>query len=74
VQLDLTSVGGLANGWYLNSIIQEVDIATGHVLFNWTSVDHIALNESFNNLTLTASGDSQANPWDPVHINSIDKV
>ncbi|KAJ7795878.1 ASST-domain-containing protein [Mycena olivaceomarginata] len=73
IPLDLTSVGGLANGWYLNSIIQEVDIAIGRVLFNWTSVDHIALNESFNNLTLTASGDSQANPWDPVHINSIDK-
>ncbi|KAJ6540340.1 ASST-domain-containing protein [Mycena capillaripes] len=73
VQLDLTSVGGLANGWYLNSIIQEVDISTGRVLFNWTSVDHIALSESFNNLTLTASGDSQANPWDAVHINSIDK-
>ncbi|KAJ7167023.1 ASST-domain-containing protein [Mycena filopes] len=73
IPFDLTPVGGLKNGWYLNSIIQEVDIASGRVLFNWTSVDHIALDESYDNLTLTASGDSEANPWDPAHINSIDK-
>ncbi|KAJ7698326.1 ASST-domain-containing protein [Mycena rosella] len=73
VPLDLTSVGGLADGWYFNSIIQEIDIATGRVLFNWTSVDHIALDESYNNLTLTGEGTSASNPWDAVHINSIDK-
>ncbi|KAJ7187139.1 ASST-domain-containing protein [Mycena filopes] len=73
IPLDLTSVGGSKNGWYLNSVFQEVDIASGRVLFNWASVDHIALDESFNNLTLTASGDSETNPWDPVHINSLDK-
>ncbi|KAJ7717285.1 ASST-domain-containing protein [Mycena metata] len=73
VQLDLTSVGGLANGWYLNSIIQEVDINSGRVLFNWTSADHIAFDESFNNLTTSGAGTTEANPWDAVHINSIDK-
>ncbi|KAJ7021194.1 ASST-domain-containing protein, partial [Mycena alexandri] len=73
VPLDLSSVGGLANGWYLNSLIQEVDIATGRVLFNWSSVDHIALSESFNNLTVSKTGTAEENPWDAVHINSIDK-
>ncbi|KAJ7026670.1 ASST-domain-containing protein [Mycena alexandri] len=73
VQLDLTSVGGLAKGWYLNSIIQEIDIDSGRVLFNWTSADHIALDESFNNLITSGSGTSEGNPWDAVHINSIDK-
>lgn len=74
MQLDLSSVGGPVDGWYLNALIQEIDIATGHVLFNWTSFDHIALDESYNNLTVTGEGGSSANPWDAVHINSIDKV
>ncbi|KAJ7166985.1 ASST-domain-containing protein [Mycena filopes] len=73
VPLDLTSVGGSVDGWYLNSIFQEVDIDTGRVLFNWSSVDHIALNESFNNLTASETGTCEANAWDAVHINSIDK-
>ncbi|KAJ7717286.1 ASST-domain-containing protein, partial [Mycena metata] len=73
VPLDLSSIGGPVDGWYLNSLIQEVDIATGRVIFNWSSVDHIALTESFNNITISKTGTSQANPWDAVHINSIDK-
>ncbi|KAJ7457549.1 ASST-domain-containing protein [Mycena galericulata] len=71
VQINLSSVGGPIDGWYLNAIIQEVDIATGDVLFNWTSIEHIALNESYNNLTATAN--TSATAWDAVHINSIDK-
>ncbi|KAJ7138209.1 ASST-domain-containing protein [Mycena epipterygia] len=73
IPLELTSVGGPAKGFYANSIIQEIDIATGRVLFNWTSVDYIALNESFNNISLTHEGSSSSNAWDAVHINSIDK-
>ncbi|KAJ7728272.1 ASST-domain-containing protein [Mycena maculata] len=73
IPLNLSSVGGPVNGWYLNAIIQEIDIASGDVLFNWTSVDHIALSESYNNLTLTGEGGSVTTAWDAVHINSIDK-
>ncbi|KAF7326566.1 hypothetical protein MVEN_02609800 [Mycena venus] len=72
IPFDLTSVGGPQNGWYLNAIIQEIDIATGSVLFNWTSIDHIAFSESYNNISQTGEGDSTF-PWDAVHINSIDK-
>ncbi|KAJ7458572.1 ASST-domain-containing protein [Mycena latifolia] len=73
VQRDLTSVGGVANGWYLDSIIQEIDIATGALLFSWSSVDHIAFSESYNNLTVTGEGGSAATAWDAAHINSIEK-
>ncbi|KAJ7487204.1 ASST-domain-containing protein [Mycena galericulata] len=71
IPVNLSSVGGPVDGWYLNAIIQEVDIATRVVLFNWTSIEHISLNESYNNLTATANTPSTA--WDAVHINSIDK-
>ncbi|KAJ6496245.1 ASST-domain-containing protein, partial [Mycena sanguinolenta] len=73
IPFDLTSVGGPADGWYLNALIQEIDIATGAVLFNWTSIDHIAFSESYNNLTQTGEGNTSALAWDAVHINSIEK-
>jgi hypothetical protein len=37
VSADLTSVGGPAKGWVLASVAQEVDVATGKVLFEWTT-------------------------------------
>jgi hypothetical protein len=55
-------------------MIQEIDIASGNVLFNWSSVDHIGFNESYNTLTSSGSGTGASNPWDAVHINSIDKA
>ncbi|KAJ7074662.1 ASST-domain-containing protein [Mycena amicta] len=73
VPADLSVVGGPKEGWYLNAIIQEVDIASGRVLFNWTSFDHIALTESYNNISQAEDGLSSQTAWDAVHINSIEK-
>jgi hypothetical protein len=33
--------------------VQEIDIATGAALFNWTTFDHIDLNESCMALVLS---------------------
>ena len=49
----------------LDSIVQEVDIASGRVLFEWHSSDHVSPNESF-------AGPSAGHPFDYFHINSID--
>ncbi|KAJ6503554.1 ASST-domain-containing protein [Mycena sanguinolenta] len=73
IPFDLSSIGGPVDGWYSNGVIQEIDIATGAVLFNWTTFDHIALSESYNNISLTGQGFAEATPFDAVHINSIDK-
>ncbi|KAK7046357.1 ASST-domain-containing protein [Favolaschia claudopus] len=73
IPMDLSSIGGPVNGWYSNGVIQEVDIASGAVLFNWTTFDHIALEESFNNISLTGQGFAEETPFDAVHINAIDK-
>ncbi|KAJ7776050.1 ASST-domain-containing protein [Mycena maculata] len=73
IPMDLSSIGGPVDGWYSNDIIQEIDIATGAVLFNWTTFDHVALTESYNNISLTGQGFTEDNPFDAVHINSIDK-
>ena len=63
---DLSSIGGPEQGTLLDSFFQEVDIASGEVLFQWQASDHVALNESY----LAPPSGSQ--PYDFFHINSID--
>jgi hypothetical protein len=41
VPRDLSSLGGLDEAFTLEGIIQEVDIETGEVLFEWHSLDEI---------------------------------
>ncbi|MGZ4339229.1 MAG: arylsulfotransferase family protein [Gaiellaceae bacterium] len=47
VPADLSSVGGSAAGQLTEGVIQEIDIATGNVLFDWHSAAHVGLDESF---------------------------
>jgi hypothetical protein len=61
---DLSSVGGSRDGTIQDAIFQEVDLATGKVLLEWHSLDHIPLAESYS----PASAD-----WDFFHINSVDR-
>ena len=66
VRRDLSSVDGLKDGEVLYGIAQEIDIKTGEVLFEWRSVDHIGLDESYEKLK------GPKKPFDYFHINSID--
>jgi hypothetical protein len=61
--LDLTPIGGPAAHPTLDSIVQEVDIATGKVLFEWHSLDHVGIEDSWSPIL---------SPFDYFHINSID--
>jgi hypothetical protein len=63
VTVDLSSIGGPAAHPTLDSIFQEVDIATGKVLLEWHSLDHVSLADSYSPI-LT--------PFDYFHINSVD--
>ncbi len=60
---DLSAVGGPRRGTIQDAIFQEIDLATGAVLFEWHSLDHIPLDESYAPV--------EAN-WDFFHINSVD--
>ena len=46
VPADLTSVGGTVAGQLTEGVIQEIDIPTGKVLFEWHSAAEIPLEES----------------------------
>jgi hypothetical protein len=60
VPMDLSSLGGAKDATVLDGIVQELDIETGEVLFEWHSLEHVGLDESYTK------------PYDYFHINSID--
>jgi hypothetical protein len=47
-------------------LIQEVDVTTGRLTWEWRATDHIALDESVEPIP-------DEGPWDHVHFNSIDR-
>jgi len=61
---NLSAVGGPSNGQILDGIVQELDPASGQVLFEWHSLDHVAMSESHATYT-------KGQPYDYFHINSI---
>jgi hypothetical protein len=65
VPRDLSSLGGLDEAFALEGIIQEVDIESGEVLFEWHSLDEIDPEESYYK-----PGDRKY--YDYFHINSIE--
>jgi Arylsulfotransferase (ASST) len=67
VRMNLSSVGGPKNGGVLDGIVQEVDIETGEVLFEWHSVEHVGLDEAY-----AEPPKNPRWPFDYFHINSID--
>ena len=64
---DLSAVGGPAYSGVTDSDYQEVDLRTGLVMYEWTSVDHVGLGESYER----ASTSTTASPFDFFHLNSL---
>jgi hypothetical protein len=63
---NLTSIGGPADQTVIDGVVQEIDIATGQVLFQWNSEDHVPFSQSEQPLPASAS-----TPWDWFHINAV---
>ncbi len=70
VSLDLSGVGGPKHGFALDSVVQEVDVATGKVVFEWHSLDHVPLSESVQAGKEPARNASKKRPFDYFHVNS----
>jgi hypothetical protein len=64
---DLSAVGGPRAAPYYYGVVQEVDIATGELLFEWRSDEHVNFDESYVPVPTTTEA-----IWDYFHINSID--
>ncbi|MEU1801595.1 arylsulfotransferase family protein [Streptomyces sp. NPDC019937] len=70
VPMDLRPYGGPKNGAIEDSEIQEIDLATGKLVFTWNMLDHVNPADS----EVSASDlSSSGGVWDAYHLNSIDE-
>ncbi|RDW94930.1 hypothetical protein BP5796_00693 [Coleophoma crateriformis] len=70
VSADLSAFG-IKSGWIYDGLFQEIDIATGEVLFQWRSSEHYKVEETFEPIGWT--GRTKGTAFDFFHINSIAK-
>jgi hypothetical protein len=63
---NLTSIGGPPDQKVFDGIVEEVDIPTGRVIFQWNSADHVPYRDSHEPRPASA-----AMPWDWFHINAV---
>jgi hypothetical protein len=70
--VDLRSIGGPKDGLIWDGIVQEVDIPTGRVLFEWHSYPQIGIKESYSNPPKKQLG-TKPFPYDYIHVNSIEE-
>ena len=62
---NLTSLGLSAHQQVIDGVVQEIDIKTGKLLFQWDSADHVPYSDS--HAPMPQSGQ----PWDWFHINAV---
>jgi hypothetical protein len=63
---DATAEGGAKNQAVLDGIVEEIDLATSKVVFQWHSINHVPLSRSHTKPTANAPD----TPWDYFHINA----
>lgn len=67
VLCNLSSVGGSSYAGVTDGVFQEIDVRTGLVMDEWTSLDHVALSESYS----SPRRSNTQYPYDFFHINSL---
>jgi hypothetical protein len=63
-EASLAGVGGPSRGKVIGGIVQELAIPSARVLFEWRSLDHVAIEESY----VVYNGHA----YDYFHVNSVD--
>jgi hypothetical protein len=66
IQTSLASVGGPASGTVIEGVIQQIDIHTGLVMWEWHSSDHVSLSDSYSKPPTSPTG-----VFDYFHVNSL---
>ncbi len=67
VRWDLSSVHGSKQGVVFDSVVQEIDIPTGLVLYQWDSLDHVPVSSSYQLMPKN----TKAIPYDYFHVNAV---
>jgi Arylsulfotransferase (ASST) len=66
---NLKPEGGRTDGLIDDCAIQEIDIKTGLVMFQWNALGHVALSESYSH-----APSARGSVYDFFHVNSIDAL
>jgi hypothetical protein len=66
IRCDLGAVKGSPDGAIVDTAVQQIDLTTGLVRWEWHSVDHVGAAES------EVEVPSDTGPWDYFHLNAID--
>lgn len=82
IPYDLRSIGGPEKGWLEDQYFQELDIETGELIFQWSSIAHFPPNttlEAQNNCVIdpkakfAGCGNNKDSSFDYFHLNSVEK-
>ena len=65
-RMDIHHLGGGRRGLVLGGVAQELEIPSARVLWEWRSLDHVPVRDTY--------ASKIGYPWDYFHINSIDEV
>jgi hypothetical protein len=68
IRCNLSAYGGPSDGAVADTLVQEIDLKTGLVRFEWHSLDHVALGDSHMPI---GHGGTPRSPWDWFHINAV---
>ncbi|HYH13319.1 MAG TPA: arylsulfotransferase family protein, partial [Thermomicrobiales bacterium] len=68
VEWDMSPVGGSRYASVLDNIVQEIEVETGRVLFEWHSLDHVGVEETYRGLNA-----DEGKSFDYFHMNSIEE-
>jgi Arylsulfotransferase (ASST) len=69
VQADLSAAGGPSSGVAVDCAVQEIDIHTGLVMWEWHSLGHVDVSESYSKPPTTPTG-----YYDYFHVNSVEPL
>jgi hypothetical protein len=68
---DLSGVGGPKASYVDDSVVQEIDVGSGKVVWQWDARDHVPLSESVQANQEPAAHASKKRPFDYIHLNSV---
>jgi len=69
IEWDASPIGGSRYASVLDNIVQEVEVETGRVLFEWHSLDHVRIEETYRSLAA-----DRGRSFDYFHMNSVEEV
>jgi hypothetical protein len=67
VYWNASAAGGSPRAIVLDSVVQEIDVKTGLVVFQWDSLDHVPLSDTYQRPPKDAG-----QPFDYFHVNSAE--